>query len=171
MLHVMRLSLVWGLLMKKSNRVRRASPSAKHSSRARALQCRIWAFTAERAVVNWHRSFLCILHEDCCLSRPFSLTRSHPKLFHSYTSQTTQLKEGRNERTASLSDQINLASCTFPTYPEFIMISEKRSGIYCVYNGNVFEVPFLVALSLFFSSAKHIYALIIQAALKMKTHH
>ncbi len=117
MLHVMRLSLVWGLLMKKSNRVRRASPSAKHSSRARALQCRIWAFTAERAVVNWHRSFLCILHEDCCLSRPFSLTRSHPKLFHSYTSQTTQLKEGRNERTASLSDQINLASCTFPTVP------------------------------------------------------
>lgn len=59
----------------------------------------------------------------------------------------------------------------FRQYPEFIMISEKRSGICCVYKGNVFGVPFLVALSLFFSSAKHSYALIIQAALKMKTPH
>lgn len=52
----------------------------------------------------------------------------------------------------------------FREYPEFIMISEKRSGICC-------GVAFLVALSLFFSSTKHIDALIIQAALKMKAHH
>lgn len=163
-LHVRWRSWVWGLLM-KSNRVRRASP-VTNTVHEWELQCGIWAFAAERAVVNWHRSFLCILHEGCCLSRPFSLTRSLSFLSCSMATplrqQNWKRKEMKELRHCLIKSTLH--HVPFRQYPEFIMISEKRCGICC-------GVPFLVMLSLFFSSSKHIYALIIQAALKMKTHH
>lgn len=153
-LHALRRSFVCGLLMKRSNGVNR--PSVKRSS-GDSLQN------------------MCIHCRACCskltsqllMHFTWGLFSLSPELFRGYTFQTTQLKEEKKWSNGFI---------VWSNQPCIMYLSDvprsHHDPPYAVFTKGASLKSFLWLRSLCFpSNTRHIYALIIQACVKTKTHH